>query len=375
MRSVGVTMRSVVWLGEKKLSRIMLYMGMILLVSIAVILFAFLTIQDITASGHYPTGVTISGVNVAGLTRDQAVRKMKTGLAGIDNKPFAVAIDSEKYQITPSEIGLQIQYQKMADEAYSKAWSMNFFERIGRRFLNRPKPIDVALQVTYDEAQVKLFVRNASGLIERPPQNAFIDVTSGVPVIVPAKDGRQVNYDEALKATAAALLTPERIVNIQVQRTPAALSDKAFGKFIVINIAQHSLGYYDRDKLVVQYPVACGSPSYPSPPGLWKVVGKQRNPSWSNPGSGWAKGMPAYIGPGPGNPLGTRAMPLSASGVLIHGTPSSWSIGSNVSHGCIRMYMKDVEALFEIVDVNTPVYIIKGPGDPGFDVTKTPTWM
>ena len=101
---------------------------------------------------------------------------------------------------------------------------------------------------------------------------------------------------------------------------------------------------------------------------------KERNPSWSNPGSSWATGMPSYIAPGPGNPLGTRAMATSASGVLIHGTPSSWSIGQNVSHGCIRMYMKDVEQLFEMVDVGTPVYIVKAPGDPGFDVRAKPHW-
>jgi len=67
-------------------------------------------------------------------------------------------------------------------------------------------------------------------------------------------------------------------------------------------------------------------------------------------------------------------MATSASGVLIHGTPSSWSIGQNVSHGCIRMYMKDVEQLFEMVDVGTPVYIVKAPGDPGFDVRAKPHW-
>jgi L,D-transpeptidase ErfK/SrfK len=85
--------------------------------------------------------------------------------------------------------------------------------------------------------------------------------------------------------------------------------------------------------------------------------------------------MPPSIGPGPGNPLGTRAMPLNASGVLIHGTPSSWSIGQNVSHGCVRMYMKDVEQLFDMVEAGTPVYVIRASGDPGFDVTKKPFWQ
>ena len=75
------------------------------------------------------------------------------------------------------------------------------------------------------------------------------------------------------------------------------------------------------------------------------------------------------------NPLGTRAMPLNASGVLIHGTPSPWSVGQSVSHGCVRMYMKDVEQLFDMVEVNTPVYAIRSSGDAGFDVTKKPFWQ
>lgn len=374
MKSVGVTTRSVSWLGEKKLSRIMLVVGAVLLGAIVVGLFAFLAIQDIVSSGHFPTAVRVAGIDVAGLTREQAFQKCKTELAPVAEKPLTMAIDGEKYQITPQEISLEIQYDKMVNEAYSKVWSVNLFERMARRFLNRPKQVSVALQVTDNEEQVKTFVRNAVGLIERPPQNAYVDVTNGTAVIVPAKDGRKVDYDQAVKETAAALLKPTRMVNIQVQRTPAAITDAVFGKLIIINVAAHSLTLFDRDKALVQYPVACGSPQFPSPPGHWKISQKQKNPTWRNPGSAWAKSMPASIGPGPGNPLGTRALALNASGVLIHGTPSSWSIGSNVSHGCIRMYMKDVEQLFEMVEANTPVYIIKGPGDPGFDVTKTPMW-
>jgi lipoprotein-anchoring transpeptidase ErfK/SrfK len=70
--------------------------------------------------------------------------------------------------------------------------------------------------------------------------------------------------------------------------------------------------------------------------------------------------MPAYIGPGPNNPLGTRAMNLSIGGIRIHGTPDSGSIGGPASHGCIRMYMHDAEELFDIIDVGTPVLIVGG---------------
>ena len=61
---------------------------------------------------------------------------------------------------------------------------------------------------------------------------------------------------------------------------------------------------------------------------------------------------------GPGNPLGTRWMGLSAPGVGIHGTPSDASIGYSVSHGCIRMHIPDAEWLFVRVRIGTPVYIV-----------------
>jgi lipoprotein-anchoring transpeptidase ErfK/SrfK len=98
----------------------------------------------------------------------------------------------------------------------------------------------------------------------------------------------------------------------------------------------------------------------------------EKNPTWYNRGSTWAENMPASIGPGPNNPLGTRAMTINGGGVLIHGTHDTGSIGSSASHGCVRMSIPDVEALFNQCNVGMPVYIIKQTGKPGFDCTKHP---
>ncbi len=127
---------------------------------------------------------------------------------------------------------------------------------------------------------------------------------------------------------------------------------------ILVRLSERRLYLYKHGKLFRTYPIAVGQPSFPTPQGHWKVVNKRYLPTWTNPHVPWSAGMPEFIGPGPGNPLGTRAIDLSAPGIRFHGTSNTGSVGTAASHGCMRMYMSDVEALFELVAVGTPVNIV-----------------
>jgi len=125
---------------------------------------------------------------------------------------------------------------------------------------------------------------------------------------------------------------------------------------IVVDQGLCKLYFYQKGKLKFTFPVAVGQAAYPTPNGTFEVVVMAKNPTWIPPDSPWAKGLEP-VPPGSGNPLGTRWIGTSASGVGIHGTPSSWSIGSHASHGCIRMYISDVEKLYDYVQVGMPVII------------------
>ena len=65
--------------------------------------------------------------------------------------------------------------------------------------------------------------------------------------------------------------------------------------------------------------------------------------------------------PGPDNPLGEYALTLSLPSYLIHGTNKPFAVGRRVSSGCIRMYTKDVEQLYDAVRVGTKVVIVDEP--------------
>jgi lipoprotein-anchoring transpeptidase ErfK/SrfK len=127
---------------------------------------------------------------------------------------------------------------------------------------------------------------------------------------------------------------------------------------IVVRLDVLMLDLYEGIDVNRTYTVGVGALRFATPPGAYHIKSKAKNPSWSNPGSAWARYMPRYIAPGPRNPLGTRALRLDRGHLVIHGTPQPWTIGRRASHGCIRMLRDDVEQLYEIVPQGTPVFIV-----------------
>ncbi|MBQ6297281.1 MAG: L,D-transpeptidase family protein [Selenomonadaceae bacterium] len=122
-------------------------------------------------------------------------------------------------------------------------------------------------------------------------------------------------------------------------------------KKILINSASRLMLFYDGDTKLAVYHLGLGKVETPTPTGYYKINSKEINPPWIDPND------PEYEVPsGPDNPLGYRWMEFSGN-YGIHGTNRPESIGGYVSNGCIRMNERDVEELFDAVEVGTPVEI------------------
>ncbi len=138
---------------------------------------------------------------------------------------------------------------------------------------------------------------------------------------------------------------------------------------IVINVPEMRLYYFPKPNagVVVTYPISIGRQDWTTPLGLSKVVSKKKDPTWRPPASirkeHAAEGdiLPKVVLPGADNPLGEYALYLSRNGYLIHGTDKPYGIGMRVTHGCIRLYPKDIEWLFAEVRLGTPVHIVNQP--------------
>lgn len=131
-------------------------------------------------------------------------------------------------------------------------------------------------------------------------------------------------------------------------------ADKLENLSITINIPSRILTLYAKDKVIKEYRVGIGKIDHETPIGDFKIRSKELNPTWIKPiKEGEEK---VVIEAGPDNPLGYRWMEF-ADLYGIHGTNRPDSIGGYVSNGCVRMREKDVEELYDIVPLGTPVHI------------------
>lgn len=148
---------------------------------------------------------------------------------------------------------------------------------------------------------------------------------------------------------------------------------------IVVNVAEMRLFYFPKATpkepgKVVTFPVSIGRGNWETPVATTRVVDKIRNPSWTPPASIRKEHeqmgeppLPPVVPGGPGNPLGLFALQLGLPGYLIHGTNKPFGVGMRVSHGCIRLYPRNIKELFQMVPVGTPVRIINRPEQVGWD--------
>ena len=141
---------------------------------------------------------------------------------------------------------------------------------------------------------------------------------------------------------------------------------------LVLNIAELRLYYYpkagaDGERVVYTYLVSIGRMDWKTPLGVTKVTSKEVDPPWRPPASIKAEHaaqgdiLPDVVPGGPDNPLGRHALRLGIPSYLIHGTNRPNGIGMRVTHGCVRMYPEDVEKVFGMVPVGTPLRIVDQP--------------
>jgi lipoprotein-anchoring transpeptidase ErfK/SrfK len=282
-------------------------------------------------------GVSVGQLDVGGMTPAGAKAIVETKF----DEALVITFGRTKISVTPQRLGATARIRLAIDQA------------------RRAAPYTrVPLFVNLRAGRVGNYVKALARRFNRPARDAQLTSLRRLgPWITKEQAGKELKQRQAARRIVAALRTHQRTVRIRATRIDPRLTRARYGPIVVIRRESKRLHLYRGMRLWKVLGVATGQSSYPTPIGHFSIVTMQRHPWWYPPDSDWAEGEKP-IPPGPGNPLGTRWMGLSAPGVGMHGTPDPASIGYSASHGCIRMRIPEAEWLFSRVHVGTPVFIV-----------------
>jgi lipoprotein-anchoring transpeptidase ErfK/SrfK len=289
-------------------------------------------------------GVTVSGIHVGGLAFGPAYSAVSVEF----RSPLEIQVGNRFLTVSPLKLGAK-----------------PFIGSAVARALKARPGTAIKMVVDVRRQKVAAYVDALRKRYDREASDARVVLRDLRPVVVHEVVGNTIRRDVSVTMLIVALQRNKRApVELRSETIEPTVTAASFGPIVVIRRDSKWLYLYKQvaaDKPVTfwrRFQVATGQAIYPTPIGAFDIVNMQRDPWWfPPPDAPWAKGAQP-IPPGPGNPLGTRWMGLSAPGVGIHGTPDPASLGYSASHGCIRMFIPSAEWLFNHVQIGTPVFIV-----------------
>jgi lipoprotein-anchoring transpeptidase ErfK/SrfK len=305
-------------------------------------------------------GVTVGGVDVGGMRAKEARATLSTQLGHQLQRPVEISFHRKHYELSPRDVGLRPDTARMVDAAVSESRGGNIIGRVARDLTGGEEKADLSASVNYSKPAVDRFVKQVERKVDRPYHNATLDLPSLRQV--KEQNGYKVQDQAFRQDVRHALATPaidqvKLPVHVSHPKVTRAELAAKYPTLIVIERGSFRLTLYKHLHPVHTYTIAVGQQGLETPGGLYTVQDKQINPSWHVPNSAWAGSLAGrVIPPGPDDPLKARWIGITG-GAGIHGTDEIGSLGSAASHGCIRMAIPDVIALYDRVPYGSKIFV------------------
>jgi lipoprotein-anchoring transpeptidase ErfK/SrfK len=308
-------------------------------------------------------GVTVAGVDVGGLSAEEARNALGRRLTVALRQPLTVTVGKRDFPLDPAGLSARADVGGMIEEALRESREGNAITRTVRDLSGADADAAIEPRVGYSRRALNGFVRRVKQRVDRPVRDATVKASGAGLRKVQERAGQALDPDALRSAIADKLADPTspRLVEAEVEVTRPRVTvgelEDRYPYFITVDRAAFRLHFYRRLRRVKSYAIAVGRIGYETPEGVYHIQNKAVNPAWSVPNRPWAGALAGrVIPPGPENPIKERWMGIY-DGAGIHGTDDEASLGSRASRGCIRMRIPEVKELYAQVPVRTPVYI------------------
>jgi lipoprotein-anchoring transpeptidase ErfK/SrfK len=319
---------------------------------------------DSSRSDTIADGIHVGSVGVGGLSSDAARVRLQQRLLTPLQTPLVIDSGGKTFRLSAREARIRANIEAMVATALQRGREGGIITRTWRSLTGGEVDAHVAPEIKYSRPAVQRIVDRVRVAVSRKARDAQVNYAPDSVSISPSRAGRTIDTHLLRADVEAALLssTRSRTVTAPLETVhPKVTADKLADKYpvvLTIDRGNFRLSLFKKLKRVKVYPIAVGQVGLETPAGLYKIATKAVNPAWHVPNSDWAGALAGTVIPGgaPDNPLKARWLGVY-DGVGVHGTDARSSIGTNASHGCIRMLVEDVVKLYDEVPIGTPIFI------------------
>lgn len=328
-----------------------------------VVLAAGIYVYDNSQKDKIADGVTIAGVDVGGMDAEEAKSEVQRQLLAPLKDTLKVELDDETWTLPGEKLKIRANVDEAVQEAVDESQDGGLPTRLVRYVSGEELDKPVTAELDYSKSAINRFVRHVAEEVNRDPVNASVEPSSDSLNVVSGKAGLKLRDNQLADDLEEAVLNADapRTVVAHVHKTKPEVTTKdvasEYPSYLTLDRANFTLRLWQNLKNTKTYTVAVGQEGLETPEGVYEIEAMEENPTWYVPDSDWAGSLAGtVVPPGPSNPIKARWMAIF-EGAGIHGTEETSSLGTAASHGCVRMAIPDVEELYDLVEVGTPIYI------------------
>ncbi len=336
----------------------------VLMVAVAGLLVA-VHLYDAGRPDRIAEGIRVAGIDVGGMAPEAARVRLEREFEASLERPVVVRHGRKRWHLRAREAHVRSNVSAMVTEALARSDAGGPWRRTARRLTGGTVSADLQPDISFSSEAVGRLVRRVRRAVDRPAHDATLSLTAAGPVEAADQTGLRLKAKKLRAEVEGALGSPtgERTFIARTKKLKPKVTRRDLVRrnavVLIADRAGDTLRLYRDLKLEKSYAIAAGQPAWPTPAGAFTIANKTENPAWSVPTSTWSGALGGKVIPGgsPENPLKARWLGIT-DGVGIHGTSDDGSIGSNASHGCLRMHVSDVLDLYPRVPVGTPILIV-----------------
>ncbi|MGH2982499.1 MAG: L,D-transpeptidase family protein, partial [Solirubrobacterales bacterium] len=231
-------------------------------------------------------GVSVDSVDVGGLDREQAARKLQRRLVTHLREPLKVKLGNQSYPLSARAAKLHVDVDAMVDEAVDASGSWGPPGRLIRDLTGGSVNENIAPQVGYSSGAVRSFVERVASKVNREPQDASISASGSSLNVVPAENGRKLKEGKLLEGIETSLDNGARnkLVNahVVVDRPEVSTNEVAeeYPVYLTLERGAFTLRLWRDLELAKSYTVAVGQVGLETPEGEYAIQNKAVDPAW-----------------------------------------------------------------------------------------------